>query len=51
MEIGKTIKRLRVLNNMTQEDLAFKLGVLIQTVSRWETSITYPDITLLPIIA
>lgn len=51
MEIGKRIKELRVSKNMTQEDLAFKLGVSTQAVSRWETNITYPDITLLPILA
>lgn len=51
MEIGKRIKELRVSKSMTQEDLAFKLGVSTQAVSRWETSITYPDITLLPILA
>jgi|GEM_PF-6528265 hypothetical protein len=34
MEIGKTIKRLRVLNNVTQEELASQIGVFTQAVSR-----------------
>lgn len=51
MEIGKTIKRLRVLNNVTQEELASQIGVFTQAVSRQETGVTYPDIALLPILA
>ena len=51
MNIGQKIKELRQENNLTQEDLAEQLGVSFQAVSRWENSTTYPDITLLPIIA
>ncbi len=51
MNIGKKIKELRIKNEMTQEELASTLRVSMQAVSRWETAITYPDITLLPIIA
>ena len=29
MEIGKRIKELRVSKNMTQEDLAFKIGLAL----------------------
>lgn len=32
----RTIAGLRADNNMTQEDLAFKLGVTKDTVRRWE---------------
>ena len=51
MDLGKIIKRLRVSKDMTQEDLANMLGTSIQSVSRWENEQTYPDITMLPIIA
>lgn len=49
--IGTNIKELRQKANMTQNMLAEKLGVSFQSVSRWETGATFPDITLLPHIA
>ena len=51
MNIGQKIKELRQENNLTQEELAEELGVSFQAISRWENSTTYPDITMLPIIA
>ena len=48
---GNTIKTLREKNNMTQLQLAEKLGVSDKTVSKWETGKGYPDITLLEPIA
>lgn len=51
MNLGIKIKQLRVENGLTQEDLAEQLGVSFQAVSRWETGVTYPDITLLPVLA
>lgn len=51
MKIGQKIKELRQENSFTQEELAEQLGVSPQAISRWENSTTYPDITLLPIIA
>lgn len=51
MNIGVIIKELRQTKKMTQEDLASLLGVSVQAVSRWENSVSYPDITLLPILA
>lgn len=36
---------------MTQEVLAEILGTSVQSISRWENSQTYPDISMLPIIA
>jgi len=43
MTIAEKIKQLRKDNNMTQEDLAEKLNVSRQTISKWETNITIPD--------
>lgn len=51
MEIGKIIKEARVKKKITQEQLSEALGVTTQAVSKWETNCSYPDITLLPIIA
>ena len=50
-DFGNRIKSLRLSRSMTQEQLAQKLGVSAQAVSRWETGATYPDITMLPMIA
>lgn len=51
MNIGQKIKELRLKEKMSQEELANCLGVSTQAVSRWETSVTFPDITLIPILA
>ncbi len=51
MEIGIKIKQLRSKAGLTQEQLAAKLGISAQSVSKWETAVTMPDITLLPTIA
>lgn len=50
-KVAKTIKRLRVQNNMTQEALAVQLNVTRQTVSGWENNRTQPDIETLMRIA
>lgn len=49
--IGSKITELRKAGGMTQEELAGILGVSPQTISKWETSTTMPDIMLLPLIA
>ncbi|MBO4326270.1 MAG: helix-turn-helix transcriptional regulator [Clostridia bacterium] len=49
--IGDTIRRLRLAKDMTQEQLAYALGVSFQSVSRWENGTNYPDIELIPEIA
>ena len=46
--LGKRIAQYRKAQNMTQENLAEKLGVSSQAVSKWETDQTCPDILLLP---
>ena len=51
ISIGTNIKRLRKEKNLTQEALADLLGVSFQAVSKWENSIGYPDITLLPALS
>lgn len=48
MEIGKNIKALRLRRGLTQEEVAARVGVTGQAVSKWETSASTPDIALLP---
>lgn len=51
MQIGKNIRTLRTQNKWTQEQLADRLGVSYQAVSKWENNQNTPDISLLPSIA
>ena len=51
MNFGENFKRLRKEKDVTQEKIAEALGVSSQSVSRWELSICYPDLELLPSIA
>ena len=51
MNIGNNIKQLRQRNNLTQDQVAEKLGVSYQAVSKWENHANTPDIALLPQIA
>ena len=51
LNLGHHIRTNRRRMNLTQEQLAEKLGTSAQTVSRWENGTTYPDLELLPIIA
>ena len=51
MNIGNNIKLLRQQRNLTQEQIAEKLGVSYQAVSKWENNANTPDIALLPEIA
>ena len=46
--IGKRIARLRKEKGMSQENLAEKIGVSPQAVSKWENDQSCPDISLLP---
>ena len=48
---GATIKHLREERNMTQGELAEKIGVSSKTVSKWETAKGLPDISLLQPLA
>ena len=46
-----TIKQLRESRNLTQAELAEKIGVSSKTVSKWETAKGLPDISLLQTLA
>ena len=48
LHIGEAIRRLRKEAGLTQEQLADKLGISYQSVSRWELGSTYPDMELIP---
>ena len=43
MSFHKNLEYLRKEKNISQEDLAFKLGVSRQSVSKWESGAAYPE--------
>ncbi len=43
MDLAKKLYELRKQNNMTQEQLAEKLNVSRQSVSKWESGVAYPE--------
>ena len=43
MSIGSKLARSRKAANLTQEQLAERLGVTRQAVSRWESDAAYPE--------
>ena len=43
---GKFIAKCRKDKNMTQEQLAEKMGVSINAVSKWERGLSFPDVSL-----
>ncbi len=51
MTLGEKLSEKRRLKNLTQDDVAEKLGVTPQAVSKWENDASCPDISLLPTIA
>lgn len=44
MSLGNSLFQARKKSGLSQEDVAEKLGVSRQTVSKWETDETIPDI-------
>ena len=49
--VAKNITELRLLNNMTQMELAEKLNYSDKTISKWERAESSPDIAVLVDIA
>ena len=47
VKTGAFLKELRKEKNITQEELAEKMGVARRTVSRWETGANMPDMDIL----
>ena len=45
--LGENIKRLRKQKGISQEELAIRLHVVRQTVSKWERDLSVPDAELL----
>ncbi len=43
MNLADNIKKIRKDNNLSQEQLAEKLGVSRQSVSKWESGLSYPE--------
>ena len=48
---GTTIRQLREARDLTQTELAERIGVSSKTISKWETAKGLPDITLLQPLA
>ncbi len=51
MNLGNNISERRKAMGLTQDELATKLGVSPQAVSKWENNLSCPDISLLPDIS
>lgn len=51
MSLGKVIRKYRKIRNLTQEEMAQRLGVTAPAVNKWENENSYPDILLLAPIA
>ena len=51
IKLGEKIKFLRKQKNLSQEVLANYLGISFQAVSKWESGVTMPDVTMIPAIA
>lgn len=47
----ENLKKFRLAKGLTQEQVADKLNVNTQTVSRWECGTTLPDVLTLPVLA
>ncbi|MBQ8309848.1 MAG: DUF2807 domain-containing protein [Clostridia bacterium] len=50
-EFATVVAKQRKKLKMTQEELAARLNITPQAVSKWENGIGYPDVTLFPLLA
>ncbi len=51
MEVKEVLKNLREKNNLTQEEMAQKINITRQAISRWETGETQPDTQMLKVLS
>lgn len=49
--LNENIKNLRKSKGLSQEELAIKLNVVRQTVSKWENGLSIPDSSMLILLA
>ena len=45
--LNENIKRLRKTKGLSQEELAIKMNVVRQTISKWENGLSVPDSSML----
>ena len=51
MEVKEILKNLREKNNLTQEQMAQRVNITRQAISRWETGETQPDTQMLEVLS
>lgn len=51
MEVKEILKKLREKNNLTQEEMAQRVNITRQAISRWETGETQPDTQMLKVLS
>ena len=44
MTLGERIQKYRKMKGLSQEEVAEKIGVSRQTISKWESNLSSPDI-------
>ena len=49
--LDENIKKLRKAKGLSQEELAIRMNVVRQTVSKWETGLSVPDASMLILLA
>lgn len=49
--MNEVIRQKRKELNLTQEQIARQLGVSIPAVSKWESGVSYPDVSIIPALA